>query len=308
MRVRASLSIVLLAVLAGTSAVRAQEQPESSRYEYAHHESELPLEAFWNGNPPQSFEHALVLNGIGLDFGIHMGMIDALEDLGQKPDVLIGTCGGSVSAGIHQAFPDRNERLQFIASPEMHNFVTAPYEVSEDNPKMGKLKYLKLAFKSFLRQWKLSNRVLNYFPYKMANLPQEAIPERVGGPIQGANGIKYITLAARTDLTPENIKGAKIKGQKYYDEVLFTDPETAPVLENYLSPIGLYFPESLVRTETIVKSDQPFSVAIRMGVSDPYVFEPGILDDGRYLTGSINLNPVELVKNKEKKVTFGLRD
>lgn len=276
--------------------------------EYDHHPKEKPLEDFWGGMAPKAFEHALVFNGIGLDFGVHLGVLDALIDADKKPDLIIGTCGGAVTAGVHKAFPDREARLAFMTSPEFHQFIVAPYAGEEQNAKKNKKTYLKVSIQSFLRKWNLRNKVLNYFPYKMANLPQDAIPSELSGEFQEVDGIKYITLAARTSLTPENIADAKIRGQKYYDEVLFTDHETAEIVKNYTSPIASYFPKSLVRPGAIVKSDQNIGTAIRLGVSDPFIFEPGKFSDGYYLTGGINLNPVELAQGAAKEVTFLFRN
>ncbi len=267
------------------------------------------LNQFWEGGAPKSFDHVMVFNGIGLDFGIHIGMLDAAIDQGKKPDLIIGTCGGSVTTAIHQAFPDREERLAFLTSPELHQFLLAPYRVAqEEGVEMGKMKYLRIAFQSFLRKWGIRKSVQNYFPHKMAVLPQNAVPSEIDGAMVGADGIRYITLAARTELTPETIKGKRHDGTKYYQETLFTDPETATLLRGYKSPIGILFPESAVEVDTVVRSDQTFGIAIRTGVSDPYVFEPGILDDGRYLTGGINLHPIELARGLGNEVTFAFRN
>jgi Patatin-like phospholipase len=295
--------ITLSLVMSISSQVCAQAR------EYSHHKDEKPIEEFWGGKPPQPYEHALVFNGIGLDVGVHAGILDALIDGGKKPDLIIGTCGGGVAAGIHRAFPDADTRLQFITSKEFHEFIIGPYKVENGANPQTKLQKLGLAISAFMRKYHLRNKVKNYFGETIANLPQDAIPSEFDSPMSPTqDGTHYITLAARTSLTEENVKTAKIRGQKYYNEVLFTDAETAPYLKNYSSPIEAYFPNSLVKKETIVKSNETFGVAIRMGVADPFIFAPGKFDDGYYLTGGINLNPVELAKGMAKEVTFLFRD
>ncbi len=265
------------------------------------------IEEAWGGRLPQGrFDHVLVLNGMGLDFGLHLGMIDAAMDAGRPPDVIIGSCGGNFSAWAYYRFSDWRDRLNYLSSEELYLELGAFFADPEKHRSLWG--NLRLVLGSLVRkQGRLANRPQDYFGQSIAEIP----PNILDGsqPISRAvDGTRFILLAAKTDLTPENLSSARIRGQKHYWEALFTDAETAEMLGDYRSPLGLDFPRSLVRPEVVIRTDLTFGQAIRMGIADPFVFEPGQLEDGYYLTGGINLNPLELASGIGKVVTIAFRE
>jgi len=67
------------------------------------------------------FERSLILPGGGLKTAMHLASYHAMLQAGLEPDLIVGTCGGSLTAGIIEMFPGQPEaQLEFLLSPKLH--------------------------------------------------------------------------------------------------------------------------------------------------------------------------------------------
>lgn len=243
---------------------------------------------------------ALVFPGGGFQFAIFLGMLDALEAHGERPDLVIGTCGGAVAAAIATTIGSSAERRAFVESYEFFQILRSAAVRDAGLPRV------------LARLWDL-----NRPPYFASGLPNVFtdtlvyVPPRLPTPQLdkpfGASGIRAVIVAARVGFQPADV-GMRWNGQKLYQQVFFTDPDTARSLRGFESPIARLFPDSAVSSETDVIPGLRPSVASRMGITDPFYVNPVLLEDGHYyLTGAIDLYPVETAQRLAKSVLMPFR-
>ena len=87
----------------------------------------------------------------------------------------------------------------------------------------------------------------------------------------------YLSTPKKTQvqyrITPEDV-GQKAKREEMYQEVFFTDMETANLLKDVLSSIAISFPNSATFLDTQVITNQSLGTAIKVSISDPYLINP----------------------------------
>ncbi len=240
-------------------------------------------------------ERVLVFPGGGFQFAMFLGMLDGLASQGERPDVVIGTCGGSVAAAIATTIPSSADRLAFLESVEFFRVLRG---ASLQNGGLASV---------LARLWRLSRAgssadgVPDLFGDTLLSLPPRVPANELERPF-ASSGIRAVILAGRAGFQPAEV-GRPRDGRKLYRQVFFTDPGTAALLAGLQSPIARRFPDSAVELETAVIRDRPPSVAARVGITDPFYVNPVRLDDGHYyLTGAIDLYPLETARHLGKKV------
>ncbi|HAQ37810.1 MAG TPA: hypothetical protein DCQ58_04810, partial [Saprospirales bacterium] len=58
-----------------------------------------------NGSTQKPFKRSLILPGGGFKMAMHLGSYHAMLQAGLEPDLIVGTCGGGLTAGIIEMFP-----------------------------------------------------------------------------------------------------------------------------------------------------------------------------------------------------------
>lgn len=84
------------------------------------------------------------------------------------------------------------------------------------------------------------------------------------------------------------------EGLRYCREAYFTDADTAEHLRGRTSAIAQFFPDGAIQRSTVVKTGYNLEQAARASMSDPYYINLQCLDGRHYVTGAINLHPIEL--------------
>ena len=241
------------------------------------------------------FERALVFPGGGFQFAMFLGMLEGLESHGERPDVIIGACGGAVAAAIATTIARSAERRAFIESEDFFRILrSATMEKARLASVLAKLWHLNW------RRWS-GDGLPNVFTGTLVHLPPQLPLPELDRPF-GASGIRAVIVAARVGFQPKDV-GAPRDGRKLYRQVFFTDPDTGLSLRDLESPIARLFPDSAVQVPTEVLPDQRPGVAARLSIADPFYLNPVPLDDGYYyLTGAIDLYPLETAQGLAKKI------
>jgi predicted acylesterase/phospholipase RssA len=73
---------------------------------------------------PQKYERCMVLAGGGFRFAYYLGMHAAAVETGNKPDLLLASCGGAIAAAVIQALPDDRQRKAWAASPALYRYLS----------------------------------------------------------------------------------------------------------------------------------------------------------------------------------------
>lgn len=69
------------------------------------------------------YERVQLFSGGGSRFGYYLGSYAALVEQGHTPDLILATCGGSLSALLVQIAPDPNDLRQLIRSRELYEVI-----------------------------------------------------------------------------------------------------------------------------------------------------------------------------------------
>lgn len=236
---------------------------------------------------PNRYRRALVFPGGGFQTAIFLGMLEEAENQGQAPDVVIGSCGGAIAATIANILSTNEERRAFLESREF-------YELLQST----KLEYTSI----FYGLWNVSKFVMDRLPFNdrvpdLFDEPLLAVPKEFVAPTLNepflTSGIRAVIIASRMHFNPEDV-GNPRGNKKLFQEVFFTDEMTANLLRGVQSEIGTNFPESSVMQETDVVLGVMPLVAARAGVANPYYITPIQINGYYYMTGAIDLYPMDV--------------
>ncbi len=104
-------------------------------------------------------------------------------------------------------------------------------------------------------------------------------------------------VAAQLNYGPDQA-GQPLSSKKISQEVFFTDELTADAIRPFTkSPIPQQFPDSLVMNEIAIRTDVTLLSAARASISDPYLVSPMKIGSKYFITGGIDLYPIELGKD-----------
>lgn len=247
------------------------------------------------------FQRALVFSGGGFSVPAYIGMYDAAIENGFYPDVVIGTCGSSISVALINAFQDKHERLAFLYSPRFQRFLRLP------QTKTG-------AFNGLLHLlYQLNNspegepgsKVLDMFGTTLFHLPNQLeVGAKFRHPIQRSLSRTVIIAAETNSLSPASVGKTFTPNKKYFKETVFTDTETARFLEGAPSQTGTMFPRSRVAPTLNIRTDFSLQDAVRASVAEPFLMNPK-RKDGKYYFGSyVNLFPVTIAKRLASEIAM----
>lgn len=233
----------------------------------------------------KKYKRALIIAGGGISPAVGLGVIAGLRQQGMEPDVVLTTCGASISAAIDNSFLNSDATIQFAESPAFFNVMQQVKIASPDVMVMAK-KFKELEKNPDVIPGLFDTHILNMPPEVGQFVPQNKFNT-------GAKGPKFVILSARALFGPNNV-GEKKAGRDLFEQVFFTDPETAKELQNLPSPIRTLFPKSNVAKKTRVITDVTTEQAARASVPDPFLLNPAVINGSYYFTGAVDLFPIEV--------------
>ncbi|MBT3586440.1 MAG: patatin-like phospholipase family protein [Halobacteriovoraceae bacterium] len=249
------------------------------------------------------YKRALAISGGGLNSAIFLGNLHGLVDGGKKPDLIIGSCGGSLATAIAKLIPDSKKQKEFLKSREWFDLLHS----LKANPKADLLGAIGNLISMYYRR--NTETMPNLFEDYMFEIPEKlksfSLFDR---PIEHSEEGYNIIIQGSKMLISSRQKGLELtSGQKAYQQVFFTDPVTAKKLKGFVSPIAKTFPGSYVARETEVYSDWKISEAVRTSISDMYVMKPFQKNGETYITGVINNYPLRIARKLARETIVQLR-
>lgn len=245
----------------------------------------------------KKYQKAMVFSGGGFQTAMFLGMLEGAEISGHRPDVIIGACGGGMAAGIAHALQQNKDRYDFVTSREFFELMRRPY-ISN-----GSLYSAVYNLGSMVRK----RMGLSDGPNMFAG-PVMSVPQTLGVPLYDqyfiSSGMRVVILAGELE-TEQGPSGITLKsGPKPIKQVFFTDSETARLLYGFQSAVARTFPGSFIDYETKVITGKTLGQAGRAGISDPYYINPMVIDGKYYVTGGVDLYPIEVAKRLGEEVTM----
>lgn len=273
-----------------------------------------------NNTHAKPYERVQLFSGGGSRFGYYLGSYAALVAHDLTPDMIVGTCGGSLSAYLVNLAPDPKGLQELMCSRELYRVITAIRHVAPDEAnKRLKIRYMAQAFK----RWRLTKQKANgqrqqqvdNYERLLAELQQLAmfrvdneerwLDELSGFSLKHNNNLcnptapEIAIIASR--LYPTANQGITASNSVHNDfrlqELLFAPPRLAAldlIAEKLNSPAHTFATGRITQSvKTLTKWD--FAPAIRASMADMYYLPPThIAALGWCLGGVINLTPIEL--------------
>ncbi len=237
----------------------------------------------------------MVLNGGGFKTAMFLGMLKGAKDSNLNPDIVIGTCGGSIATAIAHAIDNYEAQVEFVRSEQFYNMLKS-IELT-DYASVGKT--LGLA-KDFYTEYKLFGTIPNIFDNYLMDVPSDInLPEIATNftPISH----RSVIIAAEV-LYNINDSGTKRGERQLFQQTIFTDDETAQALKGLTSHASTV--STSVKKEIAIVTNTDVMTAARASISDPFYMEPADINGKRYITGAIDLYPIEIAEQLGNEIIF----
>ena len=272
-----------------------------------------------NNTHAKPYERVQLFSGGGSRFAYYLGSYAALVAHDLKPDVIVGTCGGSLSAYLVNLAPDPKDLQALMCSRELYRVITAIRHVAPDEAnKRLKIRYMTQA----LARWRLSKQrgkrqkqqQSDSYKRLLAELQQLAM-FRIDNEGQWLDELSHFSPNHNNLYNPTAPEIAIIASRLYQtaDQTLTTDssvydefklqellfaPPCLAVSEHFdeilNAPAHTFADRRIHQSVNIVKQWE-FNPAVRASMADMYYLPPTHIEKlGWCLGGVINLTPIEL--------------
>ena len=276
-----------------------------------------------NNTHAKPYERVQLFSGGGSRFGYYLGSYAALVAHDLKPDIIVGTCGGSLSAYLVNLAPDPKDLQELMCSRELYRVITAIRHVApaEANRRL-KIRYMMQA----LKRWRLSRQVSNRQKQQEADNYERLLDElqqlamfRVDNEGQWLEELSHFSpnhnnlynptapeiaiIASRLYQAPnQTLNQMPTADSSVYDEfklqeLLFAPPRLAASehFEQMLNSPAHTFADGRIHQSVNVVKQWAFDSAVRASMADMYYLPPTHIETlGWCLGGVINLTPIEL--------------
>lgn len=247
------------------------------------------------------FRRVVYFGGNGLNFVTYLGVLSALRDLDQKPDLVFTTCGSGIARTLDLNLGTTAERKKFLQSPDFIDIVRI----------LKPERDFKKAFNTLTVMEGDSNRA--YFNRHDTFIPSIYVPgfttfdkaalARVSAKLKNKkfSANEPTIFNANKVLFGKGLQGQFISGMNtpLYKTYFFTDPVTQKKIQAATKwPAENKFRDNTYLSEKIVVSSELGLVdALITSASDPYAIELTKNKLGTFATGSSLVFPFEFLND-----------
>ena len=273
-----------------------------------------------NNEQVKPYERVQLFSGGGSRFGYYLGSYAALVSHDLAPDIIVGTCGGSLSAYLVHLAPDPKDLQALMCSRELYRVITAIRHVAPDEAnKRLKLRYMTHA----LKRWRLSKQRDNGQGQRQADSYERLLNElqqlamfRIDNEQYWLDELSRFAASDNGSAADKTTPEIAIIASRLYQastdglynekttlqELLFAPPCLAN-LPNFASGLAdgqmtspaHTFANGRIHPSVKVQTQWDFAPVIRASMADMYYLPPThITELGWCLGGVINLTPIEL--------------
>lgn len=266
------------------------------------------------------YERVQLFSGGGSRFGYYLGSYAALVEHDLAPDIIVGTCGGSLSALLVQIAPDPKQLQQLVQSRELYRVIKAIRHVATHEASTRlKLRYSANA----IQRWRLSRQFFSSKRQYQADSYEQLLDElqqlamfRVDNETQWLDELlQFLPIGSDTNNFNNPAPDIAIiasRLQQMADASSVTN-STAQLQELLFAPKRLLLADSNASTTNMLTSsvhdtangrinqsvkmltEWDMVTAVRASMADMYYLSPiHNVDLGWCLGGVINLTPIEL--------------
>ena len=273
-----------------------------------------------NNEQVKPYERVQLFSGGGSRFGYYLGSYAALAAHDLTPDIIVGTCGGSLSAYLVQLAPDPKDLQALMCSRELYRVITAIRHVAPDEAnKRLKLRYMTHA----LKRWRLSKQKDNGQGQRQADSYERLLNElqqlamfRIDNEQYWLDELSQFAASDNGSAVDKATPEIAIIGSRLYQapvdslyneklalqELLFAPPRLASLpdailglAEEQITSPAHTLANGRIHPSVKVQTQWDFAPVIRASMADMYYLPPThITELGWCLGGVINLTPIEL--------------
>lgn len=273
-----------------------------------------------NNTHAKPYERVQLFSGGGSRFAYYLGSYAALVAHDLTPDIIVGTCGGSLSAYLVNLAPDPTDLQDLMCSRELYHVISAIRHVAPDEANRRlKIRYMTQA----LKRWRLSRQVSNRQKQQQADSYERLLSElqqlamfRIDNEGQWLDELSHFSpkqnnnsfntaapeiaiIASRLYQSPNQMPTAD---SSVYDEFKLQELLFAPLhlaasehFDEILNAGAHTFADMRIHQSVNIVKQWEFNPAVRASMADMYYLPPTHIDDlGWCLGGVINLTPIEL--------------
>ena len=271
-----------------------------------------------NNEQVKPYERVQLFSGGGSRFGYYLGSYAALVSHDLAPDIIVGTCGGSLSAYLVHLAPDPKDLQALMCSRELYRVITAIRHVAPDEAnKRLKLRYMTHA----LKRWRLSKQRDNGQGQRQADSYERLLSEVQQLAMFRIDNEQYWLDELSQFATSNNDSGntdkaapeiAIIASRLYQapadglyneklalQELLFAPPRfersASGLADGQMTSPAHTFANGRIHPSVKVQTQWDFAPVIPASMADMYYLPPKHIPElGWCLGGVINLTPIEL--------------
>ena len=249
-------------------------------------------------NENRPFKRAIVFPGGSLQMVVYLGMLKAAEEVGKEPDVIVADCGGSLAAAIAHTVSDTEGRIELLKSKEMHKMLLGinPNDTSTGNV----LKYVLT--KSKAKKNKTIAPILSSYFLD--------VPRNMGiSSFDAEFNVDQIPVVISAGKVLYNLadEGKESESKKLYQEVIFTDKNTAEKIINLPSAFKHINMSDKVEDKIEINSHFKINDAVRAAISEPLMMSPIKINGINYNVRPQTLQPLEMAKQLACEVIMPFR-
>lgn len=240
----------------------------------------------------------MVMAGGGFRFGYYLGMYAAAVDSGNKPDLLLASCGGAIAAAVIQALPDDVQRQAWLSSPAMYHFLCGLQSTPKATISRSVLHALKRGLMT-KRAHRIPDLFDDYFFDLPASLPLPMLQEEPT--------VAVAIVGGKILFSKEEV-GQLRQHRKLFTEVVFGDERVAKLLDGSVSALSdSQWGEHAIAPELLVDVNMPIVDAVRISITDMFYFPCYAYQANFYTGGVIDLFPIEIAKRLAQRVIMELK-
>ncbi|MGP5009572.1 patatin-like phospholipase family protein [Psychrobacter glacincola] len=277
-----------------------------------------------SNNSIKPYQRVQLFSGGGARFGYYLGSYAALVAHDLKPDMIVGTCGGSLSAYLVNLAPDPKELQELMCSRELYRTITAIRHVAPDEAnRQLKIRYMT----QVLKRWRLSKQRGKRQKQQQADSYERLLDElqqlamfRIDNEGQWLDELSYFShnqnnnsfntaapeiaiIASRLYQAPNQpgnqtpTADSSVYDEFKLQELLFAPPRLAASehFDEILNAPAHTFADRRIHQSVNIVKQWEFNPAVRASMADMYYLPPTHIEKlGWCLGGVINLTPIEL--------------
>lgn len=249
------------------------------------------------------FNNVAVFSGGGTRFAIYCGMYAALTNFDCQPNLIIASCGGALATTIINSFATNNERLAYLKSNELYQFMLAI--------KLTKQRKLKRIGYTCLKQLinkKNAPYIENAFDRYLVDVPQDIAPYLPSLSKQFDVHTKSIIVGSKILFDKSDV-GKRRNNRKLYRRVLFTDNNLKQQIDKAnCYPKSPNYYQGAIEQETEIIDYLPITTASRISIADMFYLQPVMANNTYFAGGAIDLTPIELAMSMGNHIFFEQKD